>query len=152
MVGSAVLYMTRQRMLRKIERLQHQHAIEKERTRIARDMHDELGAKLTSISFQGDTARRCTSNPPETDQHISKISQTARDLILSLDQIVWAVDPENDSLENLASYVCRYASEFTADSPIDCKFRIPRQLPDCRLSTDVRHNIFLAVKEALNNA
>jgi signal transduction histidine kinase len=151
-IGACVRYVTRQRMQRKIERLQHQHAIEKERTRIARDMHDELGAKLTRISFQGDTARRCVSNPVETDQHIQKISQAARELILSLDQIVWAVDPENDSLENLANYICRYAGDFAAGSPMDCKFRIPRQLPDCRLSTDVRHNVFLAVKEALNNA
>ena len=80
------------------------------------------------------------------------MSDTARELISSLDQIVWAVDPENDSLENVANYICRYVSEYASDSPITCKFKIPRQLPDCRLSSDVRHNAFLAVKEAVNNA
>jgi ligand-binding sensor domain-containing protein/anti-sigma regulatory factor (Ser/Thr protein kinase) len=150
-VGGTVRYVTRRRMQRKLERLEQQHALEKERTRIARDIHDELGAKLTRISFQGDTARR-GANPPETDRHIARMSETARELITSLDQIVWAVDPENDSLENTANYLCRYVSDFSADSPITCKFKIPRQLPDCRLSTDVRHNVFLAVKEAVSNA
>jgi signal transduction histidine kinase len=152
LIGGTARYITRRRMQRKLERLEQQNAIEKERARIARDMHDELGAKLTRISFQGDTARRCSSNSPETVQHITKMSETARELILSLDQIVWAVDPENDSLENLTNYVCRYASEFAADSPVQCKFKIPWKLPHCHLSTDVRHNVFLSVKEALNNA
>jgi signal transduction histidine kinase/ligand-binding sensor domain-containing protein len=151
LVGGMVRYVTRQRMQRKLALLERQNAVEKERARIARDMHDELGAKLTRISFQGDTARRLPSNSPETDQYIVKMSETARELILSLDQIVWAVDPENDSLENLASYVCRYASEFTADSPVQCKLKVPWELPSHHLSTDVRHNVFLAVKEALNN-
>lgn len=150
-VGGTVRYVTRRRMQRKLERLEQQHALEKERTRIARDIHDELGAKLTRISFQGDTARRGV-NPPETDRHIARMSETARELITSLDQIVWAVDPENDSLESTANYLCRYVSDFSADSPITCNFKIPRQLPDCRLSTDVRHNVFLAVKEAVSNA
>jgi ligand-binding sensor domain-containing protein/signal transduction histidine kinase len=152
LIGGTARYITRQRMQRRLERLERQNAVEQERSRIARDMHDELGAKLTRISFLGNTARLCPSNPRETDQYIGKMSEAARELILSLDQIVWAVDPENDSLENLANYVCRYASEFTAGGPVQCKFRIPWKLPFCHLSTDVRHNIFLAVKEALNNA
>jgi signal transduction histidine kinase len=139
-------------MQRKLERLERQNAVEKERTRIARDIHDELGAKLTRISFLGTTARRRLANPAETDQQIAKMSEAARELILSLDQIVWAVDPENDSLENLANYVCRYASEFAADSPVQCKLKIPWKLPHYNLSTEVRHNVFLAVKEILNNA
>jgi ligand-binding sensor domain-containing protein/anti-sigma regulatory factor (Ser/Thr protein kinase) len=152
LVGGTARFATRRRMQRKLERLEQQHALEKERSRIARDIHDELGAKLTRISFQGDTARRCAGNPPETDKHITRMSDTARELISSLDQIVWAVDPENDSLENVANYICRYVSEYASDSPVTCKFKIPRQLPDCRLSSDARHNVFLAVKEAVNNA
>jgi signal transduction histidine kinase len=139
-------------MQRKFEALARQNAIEKERTRIARDMHDELGAKLTRISFLGNTAQMSSSLNPETNQQIRKMAEAARESILSLDQIVWAVDPENDSLENLANYICRHASEFTANSSVQCKFKIPLKLPACSLSTDVRHNVFLAVKEALNNA
>jgi signal transduction histidine kinase len=62
------------------------------------------------------------------------------------------VDPKNDTLENLATYICRYASEFLANSQSRCEFMIPTKLPDHRLSTEVRHNVFLAVKEVLNNA
>jgi signal transduction histidine kinase len=151
-VGGTARYVTRRRLERKLALLEQQHAVEKERARIARDMHDELGAKLTRISFQGALARRSGANPPETDQRIAQMSETARELVLSLDQIVWAVDPDNDSLESLANYICRYAGEFFENSPIGCKFSIPRTLPPCHLSTDVRHNVFLAVKEALNNA
>jgi signal transduction histidine kinase/ligand-binding sensor domain-containing protein len=151
-ISSLARYLTKQRMQRKLEALARLNAVEKERTRIARDMHDELGAKLTKISFLGNTAQMNSSNSSETNDHIGKMAEAARELILSLDQIVWAVDPENDSLENLANYICRYASEFTANSSVQCKFKIPLRLPPCSLSTDVRHNLFLTVKEALNNA
>lgn len=151
-VSGSARYITRRRLQRKLERLEHQNALEKERARIARDMHDELGAKLTSISFQGAMARRRLSNPAEAERQIDRMSETARELVLSLDQIVWAVDPKNDTLENLATYVCRYASEFLENSQLRCEFMIPTKLPDYRLSTEVRHNVFLAVKEVLNNA
>jgi signal transduction histidine kinase len=96
-------------------------------------------------------ARRRLHDNSEAAGHVEKMAQTARDMVFSLDEIVWAVDPKNDSLDDLATYVCRYAGGFFEDSPIRCKFVIPPSLPHCRLSTDVRHNIFLAVKEALNN-
>jgi signal transduction histidine kinase len=144
-------YATRRKMLRRLHQMQQRHAIELERTRIARDMHDELGAKLTRISFQGAMARRRLHDNSEAAGHIEKMAQTARDMVFSLDEIVWAVDPKNDNLDDLATYVCRYAGGFFEDSPIRCKFVIPASLPHCRLSTDVRHNIFLAVKEALTN-
>ncbi len=151
-VGGTARFVTRRRMQRKLARLEQQNAVERERARIARDMHDELGAKLTRISFQGALAQRRITSPAEAGGHIAVMSQTARELVTSLDQIVWAVDPENDSLEHLANYICRYAGEFLADSPLRCEFAIPAALPPCRLSTEVRHNLFLAVKEALNNA
>jgi signal transduction histidine kinase len=151
LIGGAARYTTRKRMARKLERLEQQHAIEKERSRIARDMHDELGAKLTRISFQGASAKRRLADPAEAELQIEGISRTARELVSSLDEIVWAVDPENDSLDSLANYVSRYASEFFDDSSVECHLRIPGELPASRLATDVRHNVFLSVKEALNN-
>ena len=150
-VAGSVAWVTRSRMRRELERLEQQHAIERERARIARDMHDELGAKLTRISFQGATAKRSLADPALVGPQIEKMAQTARELVLSLDEIVWAVDPENDSLENLVSYTCRHASEFFENSPVACEFVIPAALPPCRLASDVRHNLFLATKEALTN-
>ena len=150
-VGGAARYATRKKLQRQVERLEQQHAIERERARIARDMHDELGAKLTHISFQGASALRSLAEPAAAQQHIGNMAKTARALVGSLDEIVWAVDPENDSLENLANYICRYAGEFFENSPVACEFSIPADLPERRLAADVRHNVFLAVKEALNN-
>jgi ligand-binding sensor domain-containing protein/signal transduction histidine kinase len=144
-------YITQRRMRRKLERLEQQNALENERARIARDMHDELGARLTSISFRGAMALRNLSDPVEAERQIVKMSETARELVSSLDQIVWAVDPENDTLDSLANYLCRYTSQFLENTPLQCAFVIPPKLPDCRLSTEVRHNVFLAVKEILNN-
>src|SRR5262245_61771614 len=135
----------------KLQRLEQQHALEKERTRIARDMHDEIGARLTQISFLGSLAKRRLNNPSEAEKQIDTISQTARELVSVLDEIVWTVDPRKDTLDNLATFLCRYASSFFQDSPVICEFDLPEEMPNCRLETDVRHNIFLAVKEALNN-
>jgi signal transduction histidine kinase len=151
-IGMATRYATRRRMQRRLERLEYQHAIERERTRIARDMHDELGAKLTRISFQGATALRSLDDRAEAERQVGSMAETARDLVASLDEIVWAVDPGNDSLENLANYISRYASELCADGPLSCDLIIPAKLPDYKLPTDARHNVFLAVKESLNNA
>jgi signal transduction histidine kinase len=151
-IGIATRYATRRRMQRRLERLEYQHAIERERARIARDMHDELGAKLTRISFQGATALRSLDDRAEAERQVGSMAETARDLVASLDEIVWAVDPGNDSLENLANYIARYASELCADGPLSCDLIIPAKLPDYKLPTDARHNIFLAVKESLNNA
>jgi ligand-binding sensor domain-containing protein/signal transduction histidine kinase len=150
-VGGGARHITRTRMQRKLERLGQLNAIETERARIARDMHDELGAKLARISFQAAIAVRSLSNPAIAEQEIGKIAHTARALVSSLEEIVWAVDPGNDSLENLATYICRYAGDLFQNSPMTCEFRIPANLPDCRLSSDARHNVFLAVKEALTN-
>src|SRR5947208_7409291 len=72
-------------------------------------------------------------------------------MVRQLDAIVWAVDPENDTLEALAAYVSQFVEEFFADSSIRCRMKAPPMLPEIRLTTDVRHNLFLAVREALNN-
>ncbi len=150
-IAGLARYATKRRMERKLQKLQEQHAVELERARIARDMHDELGAKLTRISFQGAMAQRRLPDSSAVGGHIEKMAETARELVNSLDEIVWVVDPKNDSLEELAVYISRYASAFFEDSPIQCKLIIPDHLPACRLTLDVRHSLFLAIKEALNN-
>lgn len=150
--GGTVRYTTRRNMEAELRRLEKQHAIEEERIRIARDMHDEIGAKLTKISFLGASAKRKLSAPEEAGGQIEQMSQTARDVIRALDEIVWAVNPANDTLEHLVTYLCRNATEFFENSPITCQLKIPDDLPPVRLGTDVRHNLLLAAKEAMNNA
>ncbi|MDB6028834.1 MAG: putative two-component system sensor kinase [Verrucomicrobiales bacterium] len=151
LVAGVARFATRRRMERKLVLLEQQHALEKERTRIARDMHDEIGARLTQISLLGGLAKRHVNNPSEVQKHIETIGQTARDVVSALDQIVWTMDPRKDTLENFATFLCRYASSFFQDSAIICEFDLPPDMPHCRLETDVRHNLVLAVKEALTN-
>ena len=131
--------------------LEQQHAVEKERTRIAKDMHDEIGAKLTKISFLSGLAKRDIVDPKKAAVEVDRISQTTREVLRGLDEIVWAVSPKNDTLDNLATYICQHAGEFFQDTGIQCHLEMPHSFPAYPLSTEVRHNLFLAVKEALTN-
>ncbi len=142
---------TSKRLRRRVERLEHQHAIEKERMRIAKDMHDEIGAKLTKISFLSEVTKRNLNNPVEAAQQIDNVSASAREVLLALDEIVWAVNPKNDTLDNFATYLCRYVSEFFSNTSILAELEVPSTFPPATLSTEVRHNLVLAIKETLNN-
>ena len=142
---------TSKRLKARLSRLEHQHAIEKERMRIAKDMHDDIGAKLTKISFLSEVAKRHLKNPAEAEQQIDNVSNSAREVLQALDEIVWAVNPKNDSLDNFATYLCRYVSEFFSNTAILTELEIPSVLPAWTLSTEIRHNLFLAIKETLNN-
>jgi signal transduction histidine kinase/ligand-binding sensor domain-containing protein len=134
----------------KLDQLKQQRAIERERERIAKDIHDDLGAGLTQILLQSALARR---EPQEQIQaHLVQISGTALELVGAMDEIVWAINPENDNLDGLVTYVGKYVQEFVTLAGLRCRLDLPAQLPALVLSAEVRHNLFLAVKEALNNA
>lgn len=139
------------RLRRKLARLEQQHAVEKERSRIAQDIHDELGANLTRIALLTEVGQKHRENPDEVAADLGKISATARDAVRAMDAIVWAVNPRNDSLDHFANYVSQYAEEFFRPTTIRCRLDIPADLPEHPFSTEARHNLFLAVKEALNN-
>ena len=85
------------------------------------------------------------------DAHLGQISDTARELTQAMDEIVWAVNPRQDTLDGLVSYICQFAQEYLTVAGIQCRLDVPDHLPPLRLTADVRHNLFLAVKEALNN-
>ena len=125
--------------------------MEKERVRIAQDMHDEIGSKLTRISFLSELAKTVPRVPAAAQQPLDGISQASRELLATLDELVWAVNPRNDSLEQLASYLAHYAGDYFQTTAIDCRLNLPPQLPTCILTSEVRHNLFLAFEETLNN-
>jgi ligand-binding sensor domain-containing protein/signal transduction histidine kinase len=150
-VGGSALYVTRKRMRRELERLEQTHAIEKERGRIAKDIHDDLGSSLTRIMMLGERAHDGLARHEEVGPHLSKIVASARDSVKAMDEIVWAVNPENDTLEGLVEYLSHYADEFFEDSPVSCRLEIPVQLPERVLPAEVRHDLFLSVKEAFHN-
>ena len=140
------------RLRHKLEALAGQQAMERERMRIAKDMHDEIGSKLTKISFMSERAKGELQGQESVARKLFSIAHTSRDLLQTLDEIVWAVNPHNDTLEHLANYLGQYATEYLHDTAVDCELHIPGRLPEHPFSAETRHNIFLAFEEALNNA
>jgi signal transduction histidine kinase len=150
-VAAVVRYLSTQKLRRQLQLHEHQQALEKERSRIARDLHDQLGANLTQVSLLGEMAETDKNAPAEVESHARQISQTARETTRSLDEIVWAVNPSNDTLEGLVNYACKYAQEYLALAGLRYRAEVPAQLPAIAIPPEVRHNVFLAFKEAVNN-
>jgi signal transduction histidine kinase len=148
--GGALIEMQR-RMRRKLGILERQRAVERERIRIARDIHDDLGASLTHITMLSQSALT-EEDPPDATSDLGQIYQAARDLTHALDEIVWAVNPKHDTLDSLATYLGTFAQDFLEAARIRCRIEVPTHLPPWPLTAEARHNLFLAFKEALNNA
>ncbi|MEW6159038.1 MAG: two-component regulator propeller domain-containing protein, partial [Verrucomicrobiota bacterium] len=146
---AAIAYATaHRRHRREIERLQREQAIERERGRIARDLHDDLGSSLTKIT---QLAHRGLARPGESTTHLHSITSTCQNLVSALDEIVWAVNPRNDTVDHLVTYLCRYAEDYLRTAGLRCRLDVPLELPNERLSAETRHNLYLVLKEALNN-
>lgn len=152
MASGAILAVNRQRAKRSLERLRFQNALEKDRIRIARDMHDDLGTRVTFINLSASLASREIDRSPENARrHLAKMTESARELVVAMDDLVWAVDPSNDTLDDLASHLTRLADEMFRESRIRCRIDIPSLLPSLPLGAELRHHVALAVKEALHN-
>ncbi|MDE3056602.1 MAG: PDZ domain-containing protein [Bacteroidota bacterium] len=130
--------------------LDRQTLLERERARISKDMHDEVGAALTKISVMSELAEQ-HAKPLTTRQSLKKISTTARDVSQSLDELVWAMNPRYDSLQDLVSYLREYVVEFCSAARIRCRPDVPDEVRRLAVSAEIRRAIFLVVKEAVNN-
>jgi signal transduction histidine kinase len=150
-VVAVVRYLSTQKLRRQLQLHEQQEALEKERSRIARDLHDQLGANLTQVALLGEMAESDRNAPAEVESHAQQISHTARETTRALDEIVWAVNPSNDTLEGLVNYACKYAQEYLALAGLRYRAEVPAQLPAIAIPPEVRHNVFLAFKEAVNN-
>jgi signal transduction histidine kinase len=146
-----VRLITRQRYRRKLAAIERERALERERARIAKDIHDDLGSSLTRITMLSESARRESTKPEDSAKHLDNIYKTSRELTRSMDEIVWAVNPRHDTLNSLATYLLRHAQEFLSPAGIRARSEIPLELPPIPISSEVRHNLFLAYKEALHN-
>jgi signal transduction histidine kinase/ligand-binding sensor domain-containing protein len=148
---AAAVQAYRLRVQRRLLHLEQQTALERERARIAQDMHDDLGASLTKIAILSDVAGRHDVASAPMKSAVEKISSTARGLIDSMSELVWATNPRNDTLDNLLSYLREYAARFFEGTPIDTHLEFPANAPAHTIKSELRRNLFLAVKEALNN-
>lgn len=140
------------RLHRKMERLRQEHKVEQERARIARDLHDGIGAGLTKLGWLAGDLKADSKDSPELCEQSSSLCVGIRELARDLDAAVWAVSPKHDTLTSLLAYLCEFAAEHFSRTPIRCRVSTPDFLPSGPLPPHVRNHIFMATREALNNA
>jgi signal transduction histidine kinase len=129
-----------------------ERVLEIERARIARDIHDDLGAQLTQLVLLGEVAQSEQPSDSSAKAQFNQICTLARDLSHAMDEIVWTVNSRRDTLRDFVTYVCKYAQIFLNPTPIRCRLEVEPAMPPDAFDLPVRRNLFLAVKEALNNA
>ena len=151
LVIAVVRYVSFRRLRAKLLRLEQDAALQRDRARIASDLHDDLGANLTQIALLSELAQNDFEKPAEARGHLDQIFRTAKSVTRSLDEIVWAINPKNDSLDRFVAHLCTYAPEFLNSSGVRCRLDVPVEMPVLTLPADVRHHLHLAVKEALHN-
>jgi ligand-binding sensor domain-containing protein/two-component sensor histidine kinase len=150
-IAWAARFEVRRKMQRRFAKLEQERAIEGERARIARDIHDDIGANLTRITLLSQSAPSGLNSPTEAGAILHEISSTAREVTESLDEIVWAVNPKHDTLESLICYMAKFTQDFLNSAHVRCRLDLPSIVPDWPLGTHIRHNLFLAFKEVLHN-
>lgn len=128
-----------------------QQVLQRERARIARDIHDDLGAGLTQLVLLGEAEQRELSGQPAARAKFERISEAGRRLLSSIDEVVWLVNSQRDSLQDFEAYICRYAENFLRSSAIRCRLDVEAEIPQINFDLATRRTLFLAIKEALNN-
>ena len=150
-VGGTIRFIEIKKLKKKIEHLEQERALERERIRISQDMHDEVGSSLTEISILSEILKKNISKPNEVETHLRNISDRSAEVIENIGQIIWAINPRNDPLDNLVAYLRLYTADYLRKMGIKFHFEIPDIIPVYHFSAEVRRNIFLVLKEALHN-
>jgi signal transduction histidine kinase len=133
------------------EHVEHQRAMEQERTRIAQDLHDQLGSDIATVSMLASRAQFTSAPDDKRNEYMNQVRRTSREMVASLDEIVWAMNPGHDSLASLESYLGSYANRFLGLANITWRFEGPSGAGDRLVDSRQRHQLFLAFKEALTN-
>jgi signal transduction histidine kinase len=144
-------YFVWHRMRQEMVRLKHQRALEQERLRIAHDIHDDLGARITQISLLSAMSQENPAFPAKARADFDRVSKMARELISALYETVWAVNPENDNLDALGNYLRQMVKQLCEQTALRCRFHVQVLPPEVQVSSQTRHNITMAVKEAVHN-
>ncbi|HYJ37664.1 MAG TPA: ATP-binding protein [Chitinophagaceae bacterium] len=131
--------------------LEKQQAVDKERTRIATDMHDDLGAGLSRIKFLSESIQIKKSGDESVMGEVQKIAAYSDEMVEKMGEIVWALSEKNDSLQHLVAFTRSYAADYLATNNIECIFSSSDEIPTSFVTGEVRRNVFLSVKESLHN-
>jgi signal transduction histidine kinase/ligand-binding sensor domain-containing protein len=152
LIGLAIAVQSyRLKWQQRLLKVEEQRAIASERSRIARDLHDDLGANLTGVALQLDLARSGNHLPEALQQQLAAIAQRTRGLVDNMREAVWAMNPQHDNVESLASFLGQYTEDLLAQAGLRCRLDLPPQAPARSLSSHARHELFLVIKEALQN-
>ena len=149
-VGSG-RYLVWHRMKREMLRLKNQQALERERLRIAHDIHDDLGARVTQITMVSAMSLHDPTLSDKTREDLNQIKRMSRDLVSALYETVWAVNPEYDNLDALGSYLCQMVNQLCDRTQFHCRLHVSELPHEIQVSSQTRHNITMAVKEAVHN-
>lgn len=126
--------------------------LQQERTRIAREIHDDIGSKMTQLVLHWEVAQRNLPDGSTTQLQLAEICDESRSVLAAMDEILWAVNPQRDTLRDFASYVCKYAEEFLKLTNIQCLFEVSPEMPAVAFNLALRRSLLMAIKETLNNA
>ena len=150
-VGGTARFVEKGKLHHRLQHLEQERALERERARIAQDLHDDLGSALTRLSLLSDLIRADKEHPEQTEVHALKMAQASAHTVRALEEIVWAVRPGSDTLQSLLDYITHFANELFEGDRTRCRLRLPSNPPVHTLPPEMRHNIFLIIKEALTN-
>jgi signal transduction histidine kinase len=140
-VGARTLYVRKSR----------EAALLRERARISRDLHDHLGARLTHLAMVSEMVGQQVDQPASMQALATRLSESARELTRTMGEVIWATDPEKDTLQSFALFVTRYAERFFEETTVRLRFDIPTKLPDIVLPSEARNSLFMVAKEAITN-
>ena len=144
-------YRARRRLQAENLRLAQQQVLERERIRIAQDIHDDLGAQVTQITLVSAMAERAVDDAQASKQSFQRITELSRKLVAALYDTVWVVNPENDNLEAVGNYLCQMFNQLISPAGLSCRMEVPTLPSNLPISSHQRHNLAMAVKEATNN-
>jgi len=146
-----IRYISQRNLKEKILQLEKETAVEKERNRIAQDMHDDLGSGLTKIAILSEVAKKQLQQPEAASVQLEHISDSSRTLVDNLQDIIWMLNSKHDQLDSLVVYIREYATKYFEQSDIHVSFNYPTHIKAVRIPEMQRRNLFMAIKEALNN-
>jgi signal transduction histidine kinase len=137
---------------RKLQLLEKQIAVQAERNRISADMHDEIGTGITHIALHSELLLTMHKDELEMKKELQTIAVSARSLVQTMGEIIWALNPQNDTLENLLAYIRERSQQYFEPFDIELSVNFPDEIPMIKLTNEKRRNLYLVTKELLHNA
>lgn len=152
LVVMAYFWKSRQKLQNQLEQEKIiQQTEEHERIRIAKDIHDDLGSGLSKINFLSEIIFQKTANMPEVQTSTEAVKETARKMIENMRDLIWALNPDNTTIANLIARMREYTTDYLEDYPIQMVYNIPAELPQTAITKESHRELFMVVKETLNN-